>query len=237
MIKTLKRKKVIIIIILMGALFLLVNWPVVKNKLEPGYMSARTIEIDDLKELLLGLEEIQDKPELSFNGHSLAYDAPGELYYATQNMENGMWDGMFTCEEGSLYWQEDDYFEHYEQAIAEGHIFNLYCVDKRAGWYSAYRIVFTGMPMTGSTVLAAIAPARCAAMPAAATIAPKPFSAAPCVNARASSGVRCAEYTCTSKGTENSRNTSNAFSTTGKSLSLPITTATFFMLYTPLKKW
>ena len=61
MIKTLKRKKVIIIIILMGALFLLVNWPVVKNKLEPGYMSARTIEIDDLKELLLGLEEIQDK--------------------------------------------------------------------------------------------------------------------------------------------------------------------------------
>ncbi len=147
MIKTSKRKKVNVIIILMGALFLLVNWTGIRDKLEPGYMSARIIDADSLNALLLELEETQEKPELSFNGHSLAYDAPSELYYATQNMENGVWDGMFTCEDGRLYWQEDDYFERYEQAIAEGHIFTLYCVDRHAGWYGVYRIVFTGMPM------------------------------------------------------------------------------------------
>ena len=53
--------------------------------------------------------------------------------------------------------------------------------------------LFTGMPMTGSVVLAAMAPARCAALPAAAMITPKPFSRAEAENACASSGVLCAE--------------------------------------------
>ena len=151
MIKTSKRKKVIVIIILLGTLFFLVNWTGIKDKLEPGYMSARIADTDSLKELLHGLKEKLEKPEITFNGHALAYDAPGESYYVTQNMENGVWDGMFTCEDGELYWQEDSYFESCEQAIAEGHRFVLYCIDRRAGWYSTYQIVFTGMPMIDIT--------------------------------------------------------------------------------------
>ena len=46
-----------------------------------------------------------------------------------------------------------------------------------------------GIPITGSVVFAAMAPARCAAMPAAAIIAPNPRSLAPAAKSAASSGV------------------------------------------------
>ena len=52
---------------------------------------------------------------------------------------------------------------------------------------------FTGMPITGSVVFAASAPARCAALPAAAMMAPKPFSWAVRENSAACTGVRWAE--------------------------------------------
>ena len=88
----------------------------------------------------------------------------------------------------------------------------------------------TGMPMTGRVVFAAIAPARCAALPAAARIAPKPFVRADIAKARASSGVLWAENTWTSVGTLNSFSVVIAFSTMGRSLSLPIMTAILFKL-------
>ena len=50
-----------------------------------------------------------------------------------------------------------------------------------------------GMPITGRVVLAATAPARCAAIPAAAIITPKPASRAPFEKSRTLSGARCAE--------------------------------------------
>ena len=50
-----------------------------------------------------------------------------------------------------------------------------------------------GMPITGKVVFAAMAPARCAAIPAAAIIAPKPFLRALHAKSRASFGVLCAE--------------------------------------------
>ncbi|MBS5672209.1 MAG: NAD-dependent DNA ligase LigA [Firmicutes bacterium] len=52
--------------------------------------------------------------------------------------------------------------------------------------------------LSGSTVRAARAPARCAALPAAAMITPKPFSRAEAAKVPAASGVRWAEYTCAS---------------------------------------
>ena len=50
-----------------------------------------------------------------------------------------------------------------------------------------------GIPITGRVVFAAIAPARCAALPAAQIIAPNPFSRAFSAKDFACSGVRCAE--------------------------------------------
>ena len=88
---------------------------------------------------------------------------------------------------------------------------------------------FTGIPITGSVVEAAMAPARCAAIPAIAMIAPNPFCAALAAKAFASSGVRCAEYTCTSNGMPRDASVSAAFFAMGRSLSLPMITATFFI--------
>ena len=50
-----------------------------------------------------------------------------------------------------------------------------------------------GIPITGRVVPAAMAPARWAAIPAAAMITPKPFSFAVVLNSLASTGVRWAE--------------------------------------------
>ena len=85
----------------------------------------------------------------------------------------------------------------------------------------------TGMPMTGSVVCAASTPARCAALPAAAMIAAKPWSRADAANSHASAGVRCALMTWTSTPMPNPLRVSIAPLTTGRSLSLPIMTATF----------
>ena len=84
--------------------------------------------------------------------------------------------------------------------------------------------------VNGSVVFAAMAPARCAAIPAAQIIAPKPFSLAFSANRAAASGVRWADIICVSTGTPRSPSVSTAFETTGRSLSLPIITATFFIL-------
>ena len=48
----------------------------------------------------------------------------------------------------------------------------------------------TGTPMTGSTVLAASTPARCAALPAAAMMTPAPCSSAVLLSSSAAAGVR-----------------------------------------------
>ena len=81
--------------------------------------------------------------------------------------------------------------------VATGMPPGICTVERRASSPSS-ALAFTGMPITGSTVRAASAPARCAALPAAAMITPKPFSRAEAAKAPAASGVRWAEYTCAS---------------------------------------
>ena len=84
--------------------------------------------------------------------------------------------------------------------------------------------------MTGSVVCAASTPARCAALPAAAMITPKPSFSAFLENSAAASGVRCALITRASTGMPNCFNLRIAGETTGKSLSLPMITATFLLI-------
>ena len=76
--------------------------------------------------------------------------------------------------------------------VATGMPVGICTVDKRAS-IPSIAPPLTGIPITGSVVLAAIAPARCAAIPAAAIITPKPFSSALEENSFASTGVLCAE--------------------------------------------
>ena len=91
-----------------------------------------------------------------------------------------------------------------------------------------------GTPITGLTVVADTAPARCAAMPAAAINTAQPRWSASCTNALVTSGVRWAEVMRASKRTPKERRTSKQACMTGKSESDPITIATNGSLITHL---
>ena len=86
-----------------------------------------------------------------------------------------------------------------------------------------------GMPITGSVVWAARTPARWAALPAAAMMTPKPASLAPAEKAAAASGVLWADMTWASTGMPSLLRVKMAPFTTGRSLSLPMMTATFLL--------
>ena len=90
-----------------------------------------------------------------------------------------------------------------------------------------------GTPMTGRAVFAAMTPARCAALPAKATITPKPLSAAVFANSAVLSGVLCALMICASYGISSFLSTETAFSAMGRSESLPRMRAVFFIINTP----
>ena len=111
--------------------------------------------------------------------------------------------------------------------VATGMPFGICTVASNASSPSSVEDL-TGMPITGSVVCAARTPPRCAAFPAADKITPKPFFFAFPANSAASAGVRCADMTCTSYGIPNLSSSSSAPFTTGRSLSLPMITATFF---------
>src|SRR5471030_3190989 len=84
----------------------------------------------------------------------------------------------------------------------------------------------TGTPSTGTTVLAASMPGKCAAPPAPAMIAWSPRATALSAYANMSSGMRCAETTRASKGMANSARMSAAAFIVSQSLADPMTTPT-----------
>lgn len=147
MIKTSRQKKLFAIVILAAVLGILVWWTDIVNYLQPGYLSVRIVDSDGLQMLLAGLQETGERPSLAFNDHTVAYDMYSDRYFVTQNMGNGLWDGVLTASAGELYWQEDACFEDYKEAIAGGHSFLLYGIDREKGSYCTYHIVFTGMPV------------------------------------------------------------------------------------------
>ena len=80
--------------------------------------------------------------------------------------------------------------------------------------------------MTGNVDRAAMAPARWAAIPAAATITLSPLDSADWANSSATAGVRWAEMIRTVGSMPNSRSWAMQLSMTFRSLSEPMTTAT-----------
>ena len=117
-------------------------------------------------------------------------------------------------------------FEPPMATVATGYPVGIITVEQRAST-PARGPACRGTPITGSVVLAAIAPARWAARPAPAIITPTPRSLAARAYSLASSGVRCADMTLTSNGTPNLSRISMAGSIFAASEPLPITTATF----------
>src|ERR1041385_755551 len=96
----------------------------------------------------------------------------------------------------------------------------------RSEWRPGRWRLGIGTPSTGSVVLAARTPARCAAPPAPAMRQASPREAASLAYWMARSGVRCAEITRASQGTPNARSRRTACCMTSQSDLLPITTPT-----------
>lgn len=147
MLKTSRQRKLFAIAVLSVALGVLIRWDGMPENTGGGYMAVGVCDSGRLRTLLSGLEETAERPALSFNGHGTAYDAVSDRYFVTQNMENGVWDGVLTASAGELYWQEDACFGDCAGAIAEGHSFRLYGIDRKKGTWCTYDVVFTGMPV------------------------------------------------------------------------------------------
>lgn len=148
MIKISRQRKLFAIAVLSVALGVLIRWDDMSEKYGGGgYLTVGVCDSGRLRTLLSGLEETSERPALSFNGHGTAYDAVSDRYFVTQNMENGVWDGVLTASAGELYWQEDACFGDCAGAIAEGRSFRLYGIDRKKGTWCTYDVVFTGMPV------------------------------------------------------------------------------------------
>lgn len=105
------------------------------------------VTVDKIQEIMGRYIEYSEKPSLYFDGHTLAYDSTNDIYYVTQNMKVGSWSGSLSSSEGKLYWQRDKYFTEFADALAEGHLFLLYCVNEETKNWCSYRVVFSGMPI------------------------------------------------------------------------------------------
>ncbi len=121
-----------------------------------GYILGRTgriqltvpvVSYEKIQDVTEGMREYDVRPALHFGGHAAAYDSVEDIYYITQNMDGGSFGGALSSGEGRLLWPYDEYFTRFEDAISQGHVFSLYCVDSRKNMYCSYQVVFTGMPI------------------------------------------------------------------------------------------
>lgn len=137
-------------------LFLLLLCICLLGPIMAGYILGRTgrmqltvpvVSYEKIQDVTKGMQEYDVRPALSFGGHAAAYDSVEDIYYITQNMDGGSFGGALSSVEGRLLWPYDEYFTRFEDAISQGHVFSLYCVDDRENRYCSYRVVFTGMPI------------------------------------------------------------------------------------------
>ncbi len=138
-------RRIIQILILLGLLYVLVNWRKITFRLGNQCLAVDIVSWDEMHTKLAGHADAGHRPALSFNDHEVAWDGITEKYYLPQNMSEEIWDGLLSSRDGSLFWLEDAYFDKYQEAIAQGHAFTLYCIGDGA-WYRC-EVVFTGMPV------------------------------------------------------------------------------------------
>ena len=101
----------------------------------------------------------------------------------------------------------------------------IWTIESRLSWPLS-ALVCTGTPNTGSVVIEAIMPGRCAAPPAPAMITLKPSALAPLAKATRRSGVRWAETMRSSCGIFSASRVSAACCMVAQSDWLPMTMAT-----------
>lgn len=110
-------------------------------------LTVPAVSMAEIQDIITGMQEYTEKPALFFGGHAVAYDSVEDIYYITQSMDSGSLSGVLDSSEGKLYWLWDEQFTRLEDALAQGHVFSLYCANKVKNRYCSYQVVFTGMPI------------------------------------------------------------------------------------------
>lgn len=138
-----KRLLLVLCICLLG----LIAAGYIRGKTGRLQLAVPVISYEKLQDVTQKMQEYDERPALYYNGHAAAYDKVDDIYYITQNMDGGTFGGALNSGEGKLLWLSDDYFADFADALAQGHIFSLYCVDSSKNRYCIYQVVFTGMPI------------------------------------------------------------------------------------------
>ncbi len=136
------------VLILGIGLILWILWPAKKE--EGGSLWNYMISSQEAERLLSGkskTENLLEREEagLYFNGYEAAFDKEDRLFYISQSLSEGEWQGDIRPYGADLYILSDECAEKLPQAINEGHIFDavFYTEDE----YQKVGIVLTGMPV------------------------------------------------------------------------------------------
>lgn len=84
---------------------------------------------------------------IRFNGKKIPYEHGTNTFYVSQNMNEDYWSGEFTSEDKDsrlvVVW--DEFFEHREDAVKEGHTFQIYL--EKDDYVVECRVIFSGLPV------------------------------------------------------------------------------------------
>ncbi|MGN1313915.1 MAG: CotH kinase family protein [Lachnospiraceae bacterium] len=141
-----RRRKIILIIFLLAFLVVFLNFSDIMAFVGNRVMWIELVDSMDKSDKASTEELLNEKVKaLSYNGHPVVYDKETNIIYITQNLTNGVWEGKLSTTTGRLAFKEDEAWENKVEAIAEGHIFELYLVEDE-GYYS-FNVIFSGMPI------------------------------------------------------------------------------------------
>lgn len=149
--KNFYKKRLGAIIVLVSILIVIVCRQESSVNTTTKYMNVRIADKTILDDYMQS-DDLGENPVICFDGYEIAHDSDTNIYYVTQNMYGDAWNGQFTTDTGQLFWAEDEYLQHFREAIAEGHIFTLYHIDEREQLLYSYQIVFTGMPIMALSI-------------------------------------------------------------------------------------
>lgn len=142
----LKGKKIFWIVVSVMFLMIFLNYAEIRAIISNKVISVSLLKEEKLISMLEEKEELPDKEmTVKFNGYPVSYDQESNTIFLPQALNGNNLQGKLTTDAGKLYLKEDAYLKKAEDAIREGHLFELYQIEETG--YHCYRLVFTGMPI------------------------------------------------------------------------------------------
>ena len=141
-----KCQKIVVIVISAVFLVIYLNSVRIFAFFNRGILSVPVLNEAEVTDICSGKEMVQQDWLFFYDGYPVTYDRNSGTIYIPQRIgEDVNWEGKLSAETGNLYFTEDEYWDKRNDAISEGHAFEIYQVREDA--YSVYHVVFTGMPI------------------------------------------------------------------------------------------